>query len=287
MAILEALGLKAVGLRRRSVAAVVTSRILTKSSGYKRGIALLLLVSFVFLVLGRKESSVVLGAQSVILEATTPLVDLVSRPFSALSSIPNFFQSQQTLREEIESLKAQNAALLRSNQSMQVKVSENDHLRQLLSAVEDKKLTGVTTRILGVPANALGESIIINAASKDGLKKNAVVLNHQGVVGRVVHVGTNSSRVLPLTDVTSRVPIQVEGRNDHAILAGDGSDLKLVHLENASHFKVGDRLVTSGHGGIFPPGLPVAVITSISGVTVKAVSLATLKDLDFAVVLKD
>lgn len=287
MAILAALGLKAVGLRRHSVAATVTSRLLSKAPGYKRGISLFLFASLGLLLLGQYENPAILGVQSVVLEATAPLVDLVSRPFSALSSVSNYIQSQQNLREEIESLKAQNSVLLQSNQAMQVKVSENERLRQLLHTVEDKKLTAITTRVIGVPANALSESIIINAASKDGLKKNAVVLNHQGVVGRVVHVGKKTSRVMPSTDVSSRIPIQVEGNNDHAILAGNGSDLKLVHHENSSNFKKGDRLVTSGYGGIFPPGLPVAVITSISGEIVKATPLVRLQDLDFAVVLRD
>lgn len=287
MAILSVLGLRAVGLRRRSVTAVATSRLLTKSPGYKRKAVLFFLLSLGFLVLGRTENPLILGTQSFVLEATAPLVDMVSRPFSALASLSNYVQSQQSLKGEIDALKIQNAVLLRSNQSMHIKISENDRLRQLLKTVEDNKLSAITARVIGVPANALGESIIIKAASRDGLKKNAVVLNHQGVIGRVVHVGGNSSRVLPLTDVTSRVPVQIEGRDVHAILAGDGRDLKLTHLENASSLKEGDLLVTSGYGGVFPSGHPVALITSVSGETVKAVPLAALKNLDFVLVLKD
>jgi rod shape-determining protein MreC len=79
----------------------------------------------------------------------------------------------------------------------------------------------------------------------------------------VIEVGEWSSRVLLLTDINARVPVLLEGSRHRAVLAGDNSDqAKLLYLPPELAVQVGERVVTSGHGGLFPPGLPVGIVTS-------------------------
>jgi rod shape-determining protein MreC len=89
-------------------------------------------------------------------------------------------------------------------------------------------------------------------------------LTGDGLAGRIAEVGRRSARVLLLTDINSRVPVLVERTRDRAILAGDNSNHpQLLYLKPRAELRVGDRVVTSGDGGVFPAGLPVGVVDSI------------------------
>ena len=91
---------------------------------------------------------------------------------------------------------------------------------------------------------------------------------------------------MPITDVSSRVPIKIGRSGDHAILVGTGkNEFILSHIENIDSIQVGDELVTSGVGGIFAPGIPAAVVQSVEGSKVIAKPLSKLKDLDFVLVI--
>jgi rod shape-determining protein MreC len=82
----------------------------------------------------------------------------------------------------------------------------------------------------------------------------------------VVEAGRRASRILLLTDLNSRVPVVVESSRYRAILEGDNSDaLRLGFLPDTGEVRVGDRIVTSGHGGLFPAGLPVGIVTELAG----------------------
>jgi rod shape-determining protein MreC len=97
-----------------------------------------------------------------------------------------------------------------------------------------------------------------------------------GLVGRIAEVGDRASRVLLLTDLNSRIPVTLQGSHERAILAGDNSPRPLLaYLAPNAKPEVGERVVTSGDGGVFPPGIPVGVIVSVGG----QVRVATSSDL--------
>jgi len=90
------------------------------------------------------------------------------------------------------------------------------------------------------------------------------VVTGDGLVGRVAGVGTRSTRVILITDLNSHIPVLVERTRTRAILAGDNSEvLRLIRLPPGAEVSPGDRVVTSGHGDAFPPGLPVGVVASV------------------------
>jgi len=86
-------------------------------------------------------------------------------------------------------------------------------------------------------------------------------MSGDGLIGRVVEVGNWSSRILLLTDLNSRIPVMIANGGDHAILAGDNrAQLKLLYLPQDAILATGSRVLTSGHGGVFPPNLPVGIV---------------------------
>jgi rod shape-determining protein MreC len=103
----------------------------------------------------------------------------------------------------------------------------------------------------------------------------------------VVEVGRNSSRLLLLTDLNSRVPVIVEASRYRGVLAGDNSDQpKLIFLPTNAKVNVGDRIVTSGHGGVFPPGLAVGVVSSIGDGNIRIEPLVDFSRIEYVSILR-
>ena len=108
------------------------------------------------------------------------------------------------------------------------------------------------------------QTVIVNAGADQGVAKGMAAVNERGLVGRVIEVGRRSARILLLTDFNSRVPVMVEPSRDQAILAGDNSrEPGLMFLPLNPRLSVGDRVVTSGRGGVLPPGLAIGVVSAI------------------------
>jgi rod shape-determining protein MreC len=128
--------------------------------------------------------------------------------------------------------------------------------------------------------------MLLNAGSRDGIRKGQAVIAGEYLVGRIAEVGDRSARVLLLTDINSHIPVVVEGTRAKAILAGDNSDrARLNYLAPNSAAAPGTRVVTSGHGGAFPPGLPVGVITTLQDGVVRVEPFVHRYALDYVTVV--
>jgi rod shape-determining protein MreC len=99
------------------------------------------------------------------------------------------------------------------------------------------------------------------------LARGQAAITGGGLVGRLTEVGSRAGRVLLITDLNSRIPVVVERSHANAVLAGDNSErLRLLYANApAETIKIGDRIVTSGEGGVFPPGLPVGIVAAVDG----------------------
>jgi rod shape-determining protein MreC len=127
-------------------------------------------------------------------------------------------------------------------------------------------LSYVTARVIANSGGAFVRMILINAGTADHVARGQAAIAGEGLVGRLTEVGDRASRVLLITDLNSRVPVTIDGTHIAAVLAGDNSERpRLMYLPSADAVKVGDRVVTSGEGGVFPPGLPVGVVSAVDG----------------------
>jgi rod shape-determining protein MreC len=141
---------------------------------------------------------------------------------------------------------------------------ENRSLRELLKVVPTKQSNYITARIVSDMSGPYVRSALIGGGAQAGMKKNQAVINEHGLVGRVVEVGDNTARVLLLADINSRIPVVAETSGEKTILVGNNNDLPtLSYLSPSSMIAVGERIVTSGDGGVFPRGLPVGVVTKV------------------------
>jgi rod shape-determining protein MreC len=171
-----------------------------------------------------------------------------------------------TLRDQNRALKAQVAELMQWQATANDLKAENEALQRLIHVVPDGKMRFFAARIVGDSGGPYMRSALISGGGEDGIKEGQAVISAEGLLGRVIEAGNSSSRVLLLTDINSRVPVVSEHSRERSIASGDNSAaLKLDYVETGSRMEVGERLLTSGDGGIFPPGVPVGVITRIDG----------------------
>ncbi|MCR5876344.1 rod shape-determining protein MreC [Phenylobacterium sp. J426] len=134
----------------------------------------------------------------------------------------------------------------------------NERYRALLGLKTDPPIPMVAARIVTDSRGPFANSRLANIGSEAGVKIGHPVMSENGLVGRVVGVTDGVSRVLMLTDVASRTPVMIDRTNARAILAGDGGpNPRLEYLRGQEPVRDGDRVLTSGDGGVFPRGLPV------------------------------
>ncbi|HZC14897.1 MAG TPA: rod shape-determining protein MreC, partial [Thermoleophilaceae bacterium] len=139
------------------------------------------------------------------------------------------------------------------------------------AAPEATRPLAVTARVVTDQGGPFVYTVLVNAGADQGVVEGMAAVNDRGFLGRVIEAGRRSARVMLLTDFNSRVPVMVEPSRDRAILAGDNSrQPKLIFLPLNPQVSLGDQVVTSGQGGILPPGLPVGRVSAIgeAGATV-------------------
>ena len=138
---------------------------------------------------------------------------------------------------------------------------ENARLRALLGLRTVPPLPMVTAETVLDARGPFSNSRLADAGSTEGVVEGNPVLGDHGLVGRVVGVSAHVSRIMLLTDVESRTPVMIARTNGRAILTGDGgSDPQLAYLRTHDALQVGDRVLTSGDGGVVPRGLPVGTV---------------------------
>ena len=137
----------------------------------------------------------------------------------------------------------------------------NERYQAALGLRTDPPIPMASARIVTDSRGPFANSRLANAGRERGVKPGNPVMSENGLVGRVVGVTDGVSRVLLLTDVASRTPVMIDRTNARAILTGDGGpNPKLEYLRGQNPVKTGDRVLTSGDGGLFPRGLPVGVV---------------------------
>jgi len=225
----------------------------------------LIAATFALMMLGKADVVVLERIRTVAADAVTPILDALSRPAATISELAERVHEIAAVDAENVRLRAENERLLNWQHVARELAAENTQLKSLLNMAAPPAQTFMTARVVADAGGAFVRSVLVNAGERDGIKKGEVAITGDGLVGRVITVGERSSRVLLLTDLNSRIPVELENSREQAVLAGDNTDLpQLVHLAERVPVTVGDRVVTSGRAGAFPPGLPVGVVTSVN-----------------------
>ena len=226
------------------------------------GIAAIIIISFSFFILWRIDNPRAELIRIAIIDKIVPNLDWAITPATKVSQMAQNFQNykrlydqNQELRNELQKMRSWREAALQLEQ-------ENARLLDLNKVKLNPKLNYVSGKILVDSGNIFRQSAIINLGSLDGIVEGWAAMDGLGLVGRISGVGKKTSRVLFLTDTSSNVPVLIKPSNQRAILSGDNSiQPNLLFIENNKQIQPGDRILTSGDGGVFPANLLIGQIS--------------------------
>lgn len=195
----------------------------------------------------------------------SPLQYLAATPTRAIDWAAENIVTRRQLIEENQRYKTNE--LRHQEQLMQLNIlkQENERLRSLLASPVRADAKKMVAEILSVDSDPYSHQVVINRGENDGVFEGQAVIDDKGIVGQVLHVGKISSRILLITDVTHAVPIRIKRNGIRLIANGIGTIDRLTHnhVPHSTDIRAGDLLVTSGLGGKYPEGYPVAKVTAV------------------------
>lgn len=222
------------------------------------------------MVLGKAETQLVERMRMVVVDAFVPVLDAIARPVATVNEFIARIDEVVHVHAENARLREENERLLQWQAIARKLEAENQSLRDMLRFAPDAPVSFVSARVVGHAGGSFLRTVLVTAGARDGVAKGQAAVTGDGLAGRVTEVGERAARVLLLTDINSHVPVVLESSRDRAVMAGDNSERpKLLFLPSNARPQIGERVVTSGHGGVFPPGIPVGVIVAAGDTAVR------------------
>ncbi|MBU3030351.1 rod shape-determining protein MreC [Paracoccus marinaquae] len=207
-------------------------------------------------------------------------VTKVSQMVAGFQSYARIYEQNQELRRELQKMQAWREAAVQLEQ-------ENSKLLAQNNVRIDPALTSVTGLVTVDSGSAFRQSVLLNVGAQDGIIDGWATMDGLGLVGRISGVGERTSRVVLLTDPSSRIPVTLQPSGERALLTGDNTSLPFLDfIENLDDVRPGDRVVTSGDGGVFPPGLLVGQVVQGSDGRMRLRMAADYGRLEFLRVLR-
>ncbi|MBO9543135.1 rod shape-determining protein MreC [Caulobacter sp.] len=246
-------------------------------------------IAVAFLLADRRET-----LQEQAYGVTRQTVDVVAKPVSGAIAAPgrwtglgfDYVRSYFFTAQENRRLKTELAEMRQWRDRALALQDQNERFKSLMGLRTDPPIPMASARVVSDSRGPFANTRLADAGSEKGIVVGNPVLNERGLVGRVVGVSHGVSRVLLLTDIASRTPVMIDRTNARAILTGDGGpNPKLEYLRGVDPIQQGDRVVTSGDGGVVPRGLPVgAAVKGLDG-RWRVVLFADQSSIDFIRIL--
>ena len=247
---------------------------------------ILLVVSFSLIFVGKLDLYTIRAAKSGISELVAPLYDVVAGPVRAFETMASGMRTLASFRAENVRLRAENERLTRWQRRAEILESENRQLKTALGAASTTDLTPVTARAIAAPGGSFAHSLLLEIDRSDNIARGNAVVNADGLVGYIIEVGQKYARVLLISDVNSKIPVLLSSSSWPALALGkNGKVLELNFLPLEAKPTVGELVLTSGHGGILPAGVPVGRVLSISEDRVTIEPSVTLEQISFVSIL--
>lgn len=216
--------------------------------------------------IGFREWPFIENARDTVAEVITPAYEVVTGPLVWVESVGDQVEDHFSVYEENKRLREENARLLTWQQSALSLEQRLVRYEELLNVQPEPGVSSVTARVVADQNGPFFRAFVVNAGVNQQVKKGQAAIDGEGLIGRVISAGNNSARILLLQDLNSRIPVAVEPSGTKGILTGDNSnEPRLEFLPPMAPLKAGDRVVTSGDGGLLPPGLPVGTVTGETG----------------------
>ena len=221
-------------------------------------------LSFILLINDQRNNYLSILRNSIAI-AIYPLQSAVEIPSRLTDWFDLRIKSKEILIKENQNLLSQqkiNSSILQRYESLE---QENERLKQILNAASNLDNKVEITRIISVNVNPYRHTIVIDKGERDGVYEGQVLLGADGVIGQILHTNFLTSEAILISDSDHALPVEINRNGLRTIVLGNGSYTKLdvPYIPNNADIEIGDLLVTSGLGGKFPSGYPVAKVDFI------------------------
>ena len=221
-------------------------------------------LSFILLINDQRNNYLSILRNSIAI-AIYPLQSAVEIPSRLTDWFELRIKSKEILIKENQNLLSQqkiNSSILQRYESLE---QENERLKQILNAASNLDNKVEITRIISVNVNPYRHTIVIDKGERDGVYEGQVLLDADGVIGQILHTNFLTSEAILISDSDHALPVEINRNGLRTIVLGNGSYTKLdvPYIPNNADIEIGDLLVTSGLGGKFPSGYPVAKVDFI------------------------
>ena len=257
---------------------------------FTRGPSFLLRLSIVIalsliLILGDSQFNLFSSSRIYLNSLVSPMQYVADAPQKLFSALSENLMTRQALKERNQQLEKDNLHLKADRLLLKHLQNENKQLRKLLNSQRVFSNKRMITEVMSLRSDPFTHQLLIDKGALDGVYLGQPVINEQGVVGQVSQVGSTTSRVLLIVDASHGIPVRVQRNDVTAIVHGSGAwnKLNVPFVQSNADLQEGDLLVTSGLGGRFPAGYPVATVTHFNyqeGVLYAEVAATPVAQLD-------
>jgi len=246
----------------------------------------LILFSFSLMFLGKADLSALRNIRMGSSDFLAPVIDFVSAPIRGIETMVEGVRTVASLRAENVRLQGENDLLKRWRRRAEILESENRQLRSVTGAATIENRTPITARAVTAPGGGFAHTVLIAIGSEEGIVRGNPVVTADGLVGIVIDVGRAYARVLMISDINARIPVILSSSSWPGLTVGqNGQFLDLQFLPDEAQPKIGELVLTSGHGGVLPNGLPVGRVDQIEDGTIRVRPAVDLRNLSYVSVL--
>ena len=258
-------------------------KILTK----KFALVILFLATLLLMILSKNQRSVIDSTTGVGTGVVVALVDVLVLPAKVVSWTYDFFYEIATVRKQNKELLAENKKLKLLKDKFEALEVENKLLTDLLNFATLPDIRYITAKVVAEESDAFSQSVVAYIGKNSYVKKGDVVLSDKGVVGRIDAVNSSYAKIITLADINSKIPVVIEKSRIRGILSGNNTPFpKLTFVPLDAEITVGDKVVTSGVSGVFPAGLPIGQVMSVSKNEIKIKPFALLEKIEYVKIVK-
>jgi rod shape-determining protein MreC len=229
-------------------------------------LVIVMALALVLVLLGKAQGGLFDRARTTLTDWTLPILTVVHAPLVQFDRWVGSVDDLFVVYKENLRLKDENARLRQWRNVAVVMQDRVSRYQSLLHAVPDLGIDSVLARVIGRASRPFLETMILDAGSSNHIKPGQAVVDARGMIGRIYLTGGHTSWVILLTDLNSRIPVSVSPGNRQAIMVGDNTAMpSLDTLSQIVTLRAGDQIVSSGDGGLLPPGLPIGTVVEQDG----------------------
>src|SRR3569833_2026596 len=239
---------------------------IARRSNVQLPLVIVMALAVVLVLLGKAQGGLFDRARMSLTDWMQPVLSVAHAPLVQFDRWVGSVDELFSVYQENLRLKDENARLRQWRNVAVVMQDRVKRYQSLLHAVPDPGVNSVLARVIGRASRPFLETMILDAGTLGNVKPGEAVVDARGMIGRIYLAGNRTSWVILLTDLTSRIPVSISPGNRQAIMVGDNTAMPTLDtLSQIVTLRAGDQIVSSGDGGLLPPGLPIGTVVEQGG----------------------